>query len=247
MTAYKQIVEDFYLHMTLQTEMDLPSDRQSLLHFFERMSKRFPAMQNFYSREKGEYMLEEQKDSGSYRWASIDSKRIHSGLVNPDSVDIALEQHQFVLSEIPYALSVSPLDCESLSLMFGFDFAYRGNHSQLLAEVFGMPMAFALLSHFPGGRIASYEPGLQIALDESCRLQCRVAFEPRTSASSLRTWEFQEEQLSVYFTIRHFGSLPHESALTETFEQMAVTARQLVDYYLMETVLLPLHQAIVIQ
>jgi len=246
MTAYRQFVEDFYVNMTLHTEMDLPNDRQSLLHFFERMSKRFPSMQNFFAREKGEFVLEEQKDSGSYRWASVESKRIHSGVVNPDSVESAIEQHQFALSEIPYALSVSPLDCESLSLMYGFDFAYRGNHSQLLMEVLGVPPALERMAGLPGGRLACYEPNLQLALSDSCRLQCRLSFEPRTSAISLRSGEYQEEQLSVYLTVRHFGSLTQESAFSETFAELAVTAQRMVDDYMVESILRPLHQAIVI-
>ncbi len=247
MSPYKQFVEDFYINMTLHTEMDLPSDRQALMHFFERMSKRYPSMQNFYSRDKGEFVLEEQKDSGSYRWASIEAKRIHSGMVNPESVDTAIEQHQFALSEIPYALSVSPLDCESISLMYGFDFAYRGNHSQLLADVLGIPPAFERLTGMPGMRLAGYEPSLQLALNESCRLQCRLSFEPRTTAVSLRSGEFQEEQLSVYFTVRHFGSLTHEGAFAEAFAELESTARRIVDDYMVECILIPLHQAIVIK
>ena len=39
----------------------------------------------------------------------------------------------------PFSLSVSPLDCESLNIMFGFDFTYRGNHNQLLVEAWAWP------------------------------------------------------------------------------------------------------------
>ena len=34
-------------------------------------------------------------------------------------------------------LSVSPLDCEALDYMMGFDFSYRGNHDELVAEALG--------------------------------------------------------------------------------------------------------------
>ncbi|GIS60135.1 MAG: hypothetical protein CM1200mP2_23600 [Planctomycetaceae bacterium] len=47
--------------------------------------------------------------------------RINSGHVNPDDLDASLEQHLLVLQQVPYMLSVSPLDCEALDYMMGFD------------------------------------------------------------------------------------------------------------------------------
>lgn len=247
LTDYKQWVEDYYLNMVLHTEMELPTDRQSVLHFFDRVSKKFPAMNNFYNRDTNEYVLEEEKDGGSYRWTSIESKRVNSGAVNPDSVDDAIAQHGFVLDQVPYALSVSHLDCESLSLMYGFDFNYRGNHNDLLAEVLGVIPVFEKMGQHPGTRIASYEPSIQFALDSDCRTQCRLTLEPRTTARSIRTGEYQEEQLSVYFTVRRFGSLADEGAFAKSLQQLDTVSRELVDGYLVENVLMPLHQAIVIK
>ena len=71
-------------------------------------------------------MLEEDKDSGHQRWVSLEPRRICSGHVNPDHSDDAMEQHALLLELVPYMLSVSPLDCEALDYMMGFDFSYRG-------------------------------------------------------------------------------------------------------------------------
>lgn len=247
MSDYKQWVEDYYLNMVLHTEMELPNDRQSVLHFFDRVSKKYPTMNNFYNRDTNEYVLEEEKDGGNYRWTSIESKRVNSGAVNPESVDDAISQHGFVLDQVPYALSVSHLDCESLSLMYGFDFNYRGNHNDLLAEVLGVIPVFEKMGQRPEARIASYEPSIQFALDGDCRTQCRLTLEPRTTSRSIRTGEYQEEQLSVYFTVRRFGSLKHEAAFAETLQTLDHVSREFVDGYIAEHVLLPLHQAIVIK
>ena len=95
-------------------------------------------MRNFYCRDKGDFVLEEDKDQGHYRWSTIEPRRVWSGQVNPTTVEEALEQHKLVLELAPYLLSVSPLDCEALDVMFGFDFTYRGNHSQLVAEAWGL-------------------------------------------------------------------------------------------------------------
>ena len=50
----------------------------------------------------------------------------------------AIDQHRLVLDLAPAFLSVSPIDCEAIDVLFGFDFAYRGNHNALLAEALGV-------------------------------------------------------------------------------------------------------------
>ena len=120
MNPYSSLCDDFYVNMNLSTEMELPANRETILHFFERVQKTFPTMRNFYCRERGDFVLEEDKDQGCYRWCTIESRRLCSGRVNPDTVESALEQHRLVLDLAPYILSVSPLDCEALDLLFGF-------------------------------------------------------------------------------------------------------------------------------
>ena len=101
MSSYLDIADEFFVNMNLSTELGLPSSRDTLLHFFEQLKKRFPTMRNFYSRDKGDYVLEEDKDSGAYRWASVEQKRICSGFVNPTNMDDPMEQHLVVLESIP--------------------------------------------------------------------------------------------------------------------------------------------------
>ena len=139
MTGYGAFSDDFYVNMNLSTEMEFPRARETLLHDFEQVRRRYPKMQNFYSRDTGEFVLEEEKSEGAYRWVSTEQKRINSGAVNPDSYESALEQHRSVLELIPYEMSVTTLDCEALSVMLGFDFSYRGNQNEILAEAIGLP------------------------------------------------------------------------------------------------------------
>ena len=146
MGLYASLSDDFYVNVNLNTEMELSSHRETILHFFERIQKQYPSMKNFYSRDRGEFVLEEEKDQGHYRWASVDSARVCSGYVNPGDPKRALDQHRLVMELVPYALSVSPLDCESLNLMFGFDFNYQGNHNELIADALGVVPAFDALT-----------------------------------------------------------------------------------------------------
>jgi hypothetical protein len=243
---YHSFCDDYYLNMNLNTEMELPQTRETVLHFFEQVKKSFPAMRNFYSRERGEFVLEEDKEKGDYRWASIEQRRVSSGFVNPPAVEDALKQHMLVLDLIPYTLSVSPLDCESLNVMYGFDFLYRGNHNRLLADALGVMPAFERMTEIPGATILANEPSIQFALDEECRTQCRLSIETRTSAYHVRMKEFPEEQISVYFTARRYGSLDGEETYVEAMRKLSDIAQEIVDGYVVENVLRPLQQAIAI-
>jgi hypothetical protein len=247
MSRYAAISDDFYVNLNLNTEMELPQTRETVLHFFERIQKQYPTMRNFYGRERGEFVLEEDKDRGNYRWATTETRRVCSGYVNPPTVEDALEQHRLVLELVPYSLSISPLDCESLNLMYGFDFTYRGNHNELLVEALGVAPAFDRLTDIPGTTVIANEPSIQLALDDDCRIQCRLSFETRTSAYHVRTGEYPEEQLSVYLTARRYGSLEPGETYVGAMERLTEICRDLVDNYVVDSILRPLQQAIAIK
>src|SRR5438105_13902179 len=97
MNRYNSLSDDFYVNMNLSTEMELPTNRETILHYFERLQKKYPTMRKFYCRDKKDFVLEEEKERGQYRWATVENRRICSGQVNPASVDEPLEQHRLVL------------------------------------------------------------------------------------------------------------------------------------------------------
>jgi hypothetical protein len=239
MTPYASLADDFYVNMNLATEIELPAQRETILQYFERVQKRFPSMRKFYCRDKRDYVLEEDKDQGRYRWAAVEAKRLCSGQVNPSSIDAALEQHRLVLDLAPAFLSVSPLECEALDVLFGFDFAYRGNHNALLAEALGVGPALERLGDAPGARVINYEPSLTIAIDEDCRIQVRVSTETRTNAFQVRTGDFNEELLSVYVTARQYGSLDPDTSYVDAMDRLAQLAREVVDTCVVEQILRP--------
>ena len=247
MNRYDSLCDDFYVNMNLGTEMELPANRETVLHFFERVQKTYPTMRNFYCRDRGDFVLEEDKDRGAYRWCTIEPRRVCSGQVNPESIDQALEQHRLILELAPYMLSVSPLDCEALDLLFGFDFTYRGNHNQLVAEALGVNPSLERMIEVPGSTVINCEPSLTISLDEDCRLQVRISVETRTNAYQVRTGEFPEEQLSVYVTARQYGSLGPETTFVETLSRLATVCHEMIDNHVIEHLLRPLARAIAIK
>ncbi|QDS95745.1 hypothetical protein FF011L_45450 [Roseimaritima multifibrata] len=247
MEGYGAYSDDFYLNMTLGTEMDLPENRETVLHHFEQFKRRFPTLQNFYSRESNEYVLEEEKEHGTYRWTSIESRRVNSGAVNPPSFEAATELHRTLLEMVPYTLSVSPLDCESLSVTMGFDFTFRGDQNEVMHEALGILPGFDKLLEMPNSRLLCHEPTIQLALDDDCRTQCRVSFETRTTAYHVRTRDFPEDQLSAYLTVRRYDSLSSDEDYVTEFDRLATLCRELVDGYMVANVLRPLQQAIALK
>jgi hypothetical protein len=244
MNRYSSLCDDFYVNMNLSTEMELPNNRETILHFFERLQKSYPTMRNFYCRDRGDIVLEEDKEQGTYRWCTIESRRVCSGQVNPEEVSGALEQHRLVLELAPYTLSVSPLDCEALDLLYGFDFTYRGNHNQVVAEALGVPPAMERLLDISGVTVINHEPSVTIALDEECRLQCRVSVETRTNAYQVRTGDFPEEQLSVYVTARQYGSLGPNRTFSETLDRLSEICQEILENHVIDHVLRPLARTI---
>jgi hypothetical protein len=152
-----------------------------------------------------------------------------------------------VLDTAPYALSVSPIDCESLNVMFGFDYTYRGNHNELLVEALGITPAFERLAEIPGATVICNEPSLQLALDAECRTQFRLSVETRTTAYHVRTGDYPEEQLSVYLTARRYGSLDSGETYVSAMWKLAEVCRELIESYVIENVLRPLQHTIAIK
>src|SRR5260370_29714 len=75
MTPYSSLCDDFGVYVYLNTKMPLPTGRETVLHFFDGLRKTYPLMTDFDVRESGEYRLERDREQGSYRWVTLESKR----------------------------------------------------------------------------------------------------------------------------------------------------------------------------
>ena len=244
MFRYSSLADDFYINLNLNTEMQLPNSRETVLEFFGRVQREYPTMRNFYTRENGDFVLEEDKDQGHQRWLSLEPRRVCSGFVNPPDVESPVGQHELVLQLVPYMLTVSPLDCEALDFMMGFDFNYRGNHDELVAEALGTSSSMEGILDIPESRVLNFEPSITISLEEDCRIQARLMVETRTNAYQVRRGEFPEDQISVYFTVRQYGSLEHDASFEQTMHHLRERCDELMESYVIDQVLVPLNQAI---
>jgi hypothetical protein len=113
-----------------------------------------------------------------------------------------------------------------------------------VAEALGVGPGLDRLVEVPGATIINYEPSLTVALDDECRLQCRLSVETRTNAYQVRIGEFPEEQISVYVTARQYGSLAPETTFVETLDRLSQVCREMLENHVIEHVLQPLARTI---
>ncbi len=242
--SYATLCDDFGVTMYLASKVDLPTNRETVLNFFESVRRLYPRMTDFDKRDANEFTLEEERDSGSYRTISIDGRRLISGFVNPPEIESADSQNEAMLEMAPYHLGVHPLDTEALDVTYYFDFLYQGNHDDVVLEALVSDTAFGQFSKLGGARPLNFQPNLMLALDEGCHLQARLSIETRTTAYQVRTGNFSEMPISVFFTIRQFWSRQPFKTYAESYWNQRRIIDELATDYLIPQIITPLRQVI---
>jgi len=236
--------DDFYVNMRLGSQLNLPHQRETLLHFFERIQKNFPNMTKFRKTDSGDFNLEEDRTSHNYRWASVEPKRLASGHVNPTSIEESLELHTLMLQMAPHHMGISPIEVDYLDILFGFDLSFSGNHDEIIADSLFPDSPLACLTDEQGARPVDFQPTITVALSEDCRLQARIDVVTRTNSYQVRTGDYSDDVISVYLILRRYwGDRPRES-MVDLLTQMAARAEQLCDKYLLTRVIRPISAAI---
>jgi hypothetical protein len=244
MNPYSSLCDDFSAYVYINTKTDLPNHRETVLHFCDAIQKTCPQMTDFDCRESGEYVLEEDREQGSYRWIGLEHRRICSGYMNPPSLEDADKHHERILELAPYHLDLSPLDLEAMDVLFAFDFMFSGNHDEVVAEALGLHTTLESLIQLPHAKVINFEPSLMMALDDQCRLQCRLNIETRTNAFMVRTGQYPEAPISVYFTVRQYWGRQPYKKFGESYENQRKILQEMVDNHIVPAVVRPLAQAI---
>ena len=241
---FSSFCDDFYVNMRLGSQLALPNGRDQLLHYFERLGRDHPGMNRFRKTEAGEFNLEEDRSSHSYRWASVEPKRLASGHVNPGTIEEALKLHTLVLGLAPHYLGISPLEIDYLDVLFGFDLAFSGNHDEIVADSLFADSPLASLSEEAGARAIDFQPTVTVALSDDCRLQARIDVVTRTNSYQVRTGEYNDDVISVYLILRRYwGDRPKQS-MEAMLPEMADRAELLTHNYILPRVLKPISSAI---
>lgn len=236
--------EDFYINMRLGSQMALPHARETVLHFLELVQRAYPAMSRFRRADNGDINLEEDRSSSSYRWLSLESRRISSGHVNPESIEEATRLHARILEMAPHQLGVSPVEIDYLDVLFGFDMEFRGNHDEIIAESLLGQSPLACLLDERGARAVDFQPTVTVALTEDCRLQGRVDIVTRTNSYQVRTGEYGEDSISVYLIVRRYWGDRPKGPLEAVLTDLTTRAEQLCHEHVVPKLLRPIHAAI---
>ena len=209
---FNTVADDFFVNLNIQTTLDLPDGRETILHFCEAVQKEFSSMSNFYRRDTGEFVLEGNRESGSYQWMELQPRRLSTGSFNPSTAADAYRLHAWILERSLYYLGISGLDVECMDVLFGFNLDFSGNRDAVVADALlcGSPMA--ALAMEAGGKTVECEPSAVVALDEDCYLQGRLWVETRSNSYQVRTGEYDSEPISVYFAVRQY---PHPGAVLD--------------------------------
>lgn len=224
--------------------MNLPHQRETVLHFFERIQKEFPGMTRFRKSDNGEFNLEEDRGSHRYRWVSLESKRLNCGYVNPESVDDSLKLNSLLLQLAPYHLGVSTVEIDFLDVLFGFDLSFSGNHDEIIAESLLGDSPLYCLSEEAGVKPVDCQPSVTFALSEDCRLQARIDIVTRTNSYQVRTGDYSDDVISVYLILRRYwGDRPREP-MESLMLDMTRRAERLCDLHVLPKVIRPISAAI---
>lgn len=242
-TSYGAICTDFYVNQKMSLKMDLPSGRETVLDLFDRVRKELPSMERF-RRYDGELALESPEQSSQYSWLAMRRTTIRSGWVNPESLEQAYKLHRLILDVAPYFLSISPLDVEFIELVFGFDLQAERNRNEVVFEALLADSPLASLVHVEDESVLEAQPFVGFSLNGNCDLQAFVEIKTRTTAREISTGRFDDEPISVYLTVRQYGSLKSIEDFAAAFGMLAGHIERLAEERVIPHVVMPIRETI---
>ena len=243
-TSFGALCTDFYINQKLALKMDLPEDRETILHLLDRVRKDAPNMDRF-RRYDDELALESSRRNPDYRWLAIRRTSLRSGHVNPPSMNEAYRLHRLMLEIAPYHLTISPLDVDYLELLFGFDLECKGNHDEVVYDALVAESPMADLLKVPGSGILEAQPLFGISLNESGDLQASFEVKTRTKTKRGRnSRRYKQEPISVFLTVRKYGPIDKIDELVDVFSLLSDHAETLATERLVPCLLTPISRQI---
>lgn len=242
--GFANICDDFYINLRVGTQLGLPQQRETLIHFFEQIQKSFPDMTRFRRADATELTLEEDREKDAYRWLSVDANRLAAGHVNPDSIADALKLHHTVLDYAPHALGLSMVEIDHVDVVFGFDLEFAGNHDEVVAEGLMTDSPLAGLLEEPGAKAVDVQPTITVSLSDDQRLQARVDVVTRSNGSPTRVGDFGGDAISVFLVLRRYFGDRGREPLPELLDNLAARAETIAEGFVVPKVILPIRAAI---
>ncbi len=241
--------DDFYTSSRLFLKLDLSLERETVLHFFDRVRKEFPSMRRLRRREDGALVLEENdpeaRDTEPRRWLRLEPGTMRFGFFAPPSAADYRHFARVLLENAPCHLTLSDLDIDYLEIVYGFDLEYSGNHDRLVAETLFADHPFAaILLGEEARHTVDCQPCFGIAVNANCDTQAYVELKSRTTTYEVRTGEFDAQLLSVYLTVRRYWGFREPDELPVAYEELATLAEDVATRRVVPIIVNPLAHAI---
>ncbi len=218
--SFQSMADDFFVNLNLQTTIGLPEGRDTILGFCQAVQKRFGAMTALYQREGREYVLEGDREAGSYQWLELHASHLTAGWFNPPDAEAARAYHRWLVERCVYFLGVGGLDVECLDVTFGFNLDYLGNRDAIVHDALLSGSDLTASAGDGLGRCIECEPNVVYALDDDCCVQARIAVETRCTSYQVRTGNYTEDPISAYLTMRRCPRPGEVLAMDETVTEL---------------------------
>ncbi|MEM6750762.1 MAG: hypothetical protein AAGA57_09005 [Planctomycetota bacterium] len=242
-TSYGALSSEFYVNQKLAVKMDLPYERETVLHFFDRIRRTLPAM-NRFRRYEGELALESSRRESRYSWLALRQNSIRSGHVNPESMEEAFGYHKLLLEQAPFHLTISPLDIDHLELMLGFDLECKRDHDEVVRHALYEGGPLGELLTVEGAKTLDVQPVVGLQLTDSGDKQAYFEVKTRTKSRRGSAKRYAAEPISLFLTIRRYGPIESLDVLPAVFDELAGDAEILAADRLVPHLLTPISRQI---
>ena len=240
------VCDDFYVNIRLFLKLDMTLERETVLHFFDRLRKEYPSLRKLRRRDPQCLVLEEEPDErGSRRWVRLDAGSLRFGHFTPPDVGTVRRFGELILTQAPYHLTFSDIDFDHLDLIYGFDLEYQGNHDQLVAEtLLGEHAATGFLFADDAAHVIDAQPYFGIALAPECDLQAYLEVKSRTTTFEVRSGSYENEPISVLLTARKYWAVAEPTSLQDALRHLFDVADELATEKVVPNFVNPLAAAI---
>ncbi|MDX2197428.1 MAG: hypothetical protein SF069_00480 [Phycisphaerae bacterium] len=245
MWSFNALCDEFLVSSRLFFKLELMPSRESALHFFEQVRKRYPTMTRFRRREDGGLVLEDKAEvEGASRVLRMGPDSLRFGTYAAESAEDVTQYANTVLKLAPTALTFSELDIDQIEVVLTFDLEYEGNHDELVANtLFPNHPLFAGPREF-GERIIECQPAIGFTVSEDCATQAYVDVKSRTNTFEVRSGEYERTPISVHVSLRRYWDGEKLEDLTRVHAELLKHAEEIAMQRVVPGIVQPLAAAI---
>jgi len=128
--------------------------------------------------------------------------------------------------------------------VLGFDLRAERNRNEVVFEALLADSPLAALIDPHDETIIESQPFLGFALNTRCDVQAYVEVKSRTRTAEIAAGKFEDEPISVYLTVRQYGSMKTVDDVKNCFGALAGHSERLAEERVLPHVILPLREAI---